>query len=216
MSEVALLEGRLPVADEYDLPAEAPLSRVRWRVDAGRAALLIHDMQAYFLRIYGDDSTLVGRLERRVLTLRSRCDELGIPVIYTAQRPHRNPRDRGLQADLWGPGMSAEGDDSEIVAALAPRENHAVLRKWRYSAFQRSSLEAMLLARGRDQLIITGVYAQIGCLLTAAGAFMRDIQPFFPVDAVADFCLSRHVAAAEYVGTHCGRTLTSLELLEQL
>ena len=216
MAEPGLAAGRLSVAQDYRLPRESPASRANWEIDASRTALLIHDMQNYFLSIYPDGSSVVGEVTDRILALRDRCDEVGVPVFYTAQIPHRDPRDRGLQADIWGPGMGGDGEDSEIVGALAPGSGHKVLRKWRYSAFQRSTLQPMLAARGRDQLIITGVYAQIGCLLTAADAFMRDIQPFLPVDAVADFSLRRHLAAVDYVGQHCGRTLTSAQLLERL
>ena len=57
-----------------------------------------------------------------------------------------------------------------MIAALAPDEDDTVLVKWRYSAFHRSPLEEMLKETGRDQLIITGVYAHIGCMTTATDA----------------------------------------------
>ena len=216
MAEPALVAGKLPVPEDYRLPGQSPACRVGWGVDASRAALLIHDMQNYFVGIYPEGSSLVRELTYRILAIRTRCDELGVPVFYSAQFPHRNPRNRGLQTDFWGPGMRDAGGNPEIVRSLAPQRGHEVLRKWRYSAFPRSGLESRMAAAARDQLIITGVYAQIGCLLTAADAFMRDIQPFFVVDAVADFSLRRHLAAVDYVGQHCGRTLTSSCLLERL
>lgn len=216
MSNPELTAGRLPTVAEYDLPSDVPPCRVTWKADPGRVALLIHDMQRYFLRVFPKGSSLVRRVSGNIRALRDRCDALGIPVFYTAQTPHRDSRDRGLQADLWGPGLGADPSDSDIIPPLVPGEGHEVLRKWRYSAFQRSALHPMMIARGRDQLIVTGIYAHIGCLLTAADAFMRDVQPFFPADAVADFSLQRHRSAVEYVGQNCGRTLLTSELLNSL
>ncbi len=100
-----------------------------------------------------------------------------------------------------------------VTAALAPDEADTVLVKWRYSAFHRSPLEQMLKETGRNQLLITGVYAHIGCMTTATDAFMRDIKPFFIADALADFTRDEHLMSLNYVAGRSGRVVMTDELL---
>ncbi|GAA1221749.1 hypothetical protein GCM10009675_50740 [Prauserella alba] len=198
----------LPKIEPYALPAagELPVSRVDWSVDANRAALLVHDMQRYFMRPFA--GAPIPEMTANIAALAATCRERGVPVFYTAQPATPPPGERGLQTDFWGQGMRAHVDDdphvADIVDELTPATDDTVLTKWRYSAFQRSDFAERLAAAGRDQLMITGVYAHIGCQATAQEAFMRDVRPFLVADAVADFSRDRHDQACAYVAGCCG------------
>lgn len=208
----------LPRIDAYDLPRsdELPAPRVDWRLDPARAALLVHDMQRYFVAPFPVGASPIAPAVGNVAALADGCRHAGVPVFYTVQRGGQDPRDRGLQRDVWGPGMGVGDEHEGVTPELEPEAGDLVLPKSRYSAFQRTTLEPMLRARGRDQLVVTGIYAHIGCLLSAADAFMRDIQPFFVADAVADFSRQKHDMAVAYVGGHCGVVTTTDTLLEVL
>lgn len=199
----------LPRIAPYALPAEAeiPASRAPWTLQASRAALLVHDMQRYFLRAYDLDAPPIPGLVANIASLIAAARGAGVPVFYTAQTGDQDRRDRGLQADLWGPGMSRRPEHQDILPALAPADGDFVLTKHRYSAFQRSNLEHLMRVRGRDQLIVCGVYAHIGCLLTAAEAFQRDIEPFFAADALGDFSREKHLAAIGWAASTCAVVL---------
>ncbi|WP_337061760.1 isochorismatase family protein [Kineococcus sp. G2] len=196
----------LPAVDGYPLPtsAEMPAPRVAWTLRPERAVLLLHDLQEHFLDAYGERSELRAQLLRTVRALRDACDRAGVPVVYTAQPAHQDPADRALLSDFWGEGLGRRPHRAGLVPELAPRERDTVLTKWRYSAFQRCDLAGVLASSGRDQLLVTGVYAGIGCQVTACEAFMRDVQPFLVGDAVADFDRARHDGALRWVADTCG------------
>ena len=179
-------------------------------------------MQRYFVRAFElerDGQTLPdAQINIAIANIRRLVDAAhvaNIPVYYTAQPPRQNPADRRLLTDFWGDGLQ-DDESAQILDELAPTEADTVLTKWRYSAFVRSPLEKQLKELGRDQLIISGVYAHIGCLTTALEAFMRDIQPFMVADALADFTEEEHRMACEYASGRCARVLDTAEVLAQI
>ncbi|MEV6738333.1 isochorismatase family protein [Streptomyces sp. NPDC051104] len=206
-----------PVAP-YDLPVEAltGADRTGWRPDPRRAALLVHDMQRYFLRPFRQDVPPLSVALPNAVLLRQTCASVGVPVLYTAQPGGMTEEQRGLLGAFWGPGMAAAPEDRLVVDELAPAAADRVLTKWRYSAFQRTPLLDLLHAAGRDQLIVCGVYAHLGCLITAVDAFSHDIQPFLVTDAVADFSAEDHRLAVSYAGRACAATPTTKQVVEDL
>ncbi|NJL85992.1 MAG: isochorismatase family protein [Leptolyngbyaceae cyanobacterium SM1_1_3] len=208
----------IPKISPYPMPtAEVfPLNRVDWRVYSERAALLVHDMQSYFLNFFDVQTSPIPDLMQSVMAVRDCCRSRGIPVLYTAQPTDQPEAERGLLNDFWGPGLGAHPEQAAIAEILQPAEGERVLTKWRYSAFQRTELHALLKQMGRDQLILCGVYGHIGCLMTACDAFMNDIQPFLVGDAIADFSLNHHHMAMNYVAQRCGMTVSRQELIDML
>lgn len=208
----------LPVILSYTMPSvsELPKNKVSWKPDPKRIVLLIHDMQKYFIDAFTAGESPMIELLANIQLLKTQCAELGIPIIYTAQPGGQPTAQRGLQQDFWGPGMNDGPTQKKIVEELLPKESDILLTKWRYSAFQKTNLRDILLQQDRDQLIVCGVYAHIGCLMTACEAFMQDVEPFFVADAVADFTLEHHTMALTYAAERCAVTISTNRLLDQL
>ncbi|WP_306359848.1 isochorismatase family protein [Nocardia sp. CC227C] len=207
----------IPPIAPYSMPTpeEVTANQVEWTVDPARTALLIHDMQQYFLAAYDTGAEPARTLIANIARLRNRCHELGIPVIYTMQPGNQHPSRRGILADFWGTGM-AHGPETEVIAELRPDDRDIQVTKWRYSAFQRTDLRELLGYYNRDHLVVTGVYTHMGCMLSAAEAFMSDVRPFLALDATADFSREEHLMALNYTARRCGAVLTTAELLHQL
>ncbi|MCC3767947.1 isochorismatase family protein [Streptomyces sp. UNOC14_S4] len=208
----------IPPIAPYPMPTEAdlPANTARWTPDPARAVLLVHDMQRYFLQPFAEGEAPVTDLVGNATALRDRCAALGIPVAYTAQPGGMSPEERGLLKDFWGPGMRLTPEHRAVADPIAPEPGDWVFTKWRYSAFFRTTLLDRMRSAGRDQLILCGVYANIGVLATAVEAFTHDIQPFLVADAVADFDATEHHRALDYAARRCAMVTTAASVLTAL
>lgn len=203
----------IPEIEQYPLPTagDLPENVAGWTASPDRAVLLVHDMQRFFVRPFPDG--MARELISNVSSLRERCVAAGIPVAYTAQPGGMTTEQRGLLRDFWGPGMRVSPADRQVVDELVPERDDWMFTKWRYSAFFRSDLLARMRAHGRDQLIVCGVYAHVGVLMTAVDAFTNDIQTFLVADAVADFSARYHRLAMDYAAQRCAVVTTTKEVL---
>ncbi len=206
----------IPPIEPYPLPSadDLPDNTADWSADPDRAVLLVHDMQRYFLRPF--PAPLREPLVRNAARLRERAAAAGVPVAYTAQPGGMTDEQRGLLKDFWGPGMRVHPADREVVEPLAPAPQDRVFTKWRYSAFFRSGLLEWMRGQGRDQLVVCGVYAHVGVLMTAVEAFTHDVRPFLVADAVADFSADYHRLAVEYAAQRCAVVTTTDAVVDQL
>ncbi|MBP2324998.1 isochorismate hydrolase [Kibdelosporangium banguiense] len=202
----------LATIEPYCLPTagELPDNIAGWDLDPGRAVLLIHDMQRYFMRPFPGvvAEPLVANCSRLVEFARGH----GMQVCYSAQPGGMDSEQRGLLKDFWGPGMRVDPADRQLVEPLAEQPGDWMLTKWRYSAFVHSDLLQRMRWAGRNQLVVCGVYAHVGVLMTAVEAFSNDIETFLVADAVADFSADHHRMAVSYAAQRCAVVKTTKEM----
>ncbi|MDC9592889.1 isochorismatase family protein [Xenorhabdus sp. IM139775] len=202
----------------YPLPgyADLPKSTANWFPDRHRTALLIHDMQKYFVDFFETETSPINGVISNIYMLLNIARNFNIPVFYTAQPGSMTPEQRGLLKDIWGEGMKSIDEHREVIPFLTPIKDETVLTKWRYSAFFKSNLLNHLRDLNRSQLIICGVYAHIGCLSTAIDAYSHDIETFFVSDAMADFSEEKHHMALKMAAEICAVVASTEQVIANL
>ncbi|MCS6815626.1 MAG: isochorismatase family protein [Cyanobacteria bacterium] len=200
----------------YQLPGAECLefNRLTWQLEPEQAVLLIHDMQNYYMRpLLRHNPETAKAIIANIATVKQICQQIGIPVVYTEQRP-LTVAQRGLLYDLWGPGMQGVDDEAAVVSDLCPVSGYTIV-KHKYSAFYNSTFAELLANLSRNQIIITGVYSHIGCMTTALDALMRDLKVFYVADAVGDFSLDFHLSSLKTIGNCCGQLCLTADLVAQ-
>ncbi len=180
------------------------------RLEAGRCALIIQDMQNDVVMDGGafaasgspqhcrDQNALpnVARLARR-------CRELGVPVIHV----HFLALPGGKGLTLNAPLFEAVLDNNALVrgtwgAAPAPgaevMDGDFVVEKNRMSAWEGTQLETILKATGRDMIIETGAWTNMSVEHTARTGADKGYVMVIPEDGCSTMNADWHRASINY------------------
>ncbi|NQT34190.1 cysteine hydrolase [bacterium] len=173
-----------------------PYNRHEMQLNTERAALLVIDMQDFFLDQSSPTYTCGGQailptLKRLIGAFRT----AGRPVIYTRHVHNPNLSDAGIM-EWWWDGMCLEGTpESEIHRDIAPLPDEKVILKHRYSAFYNTDLETVLRCLKIEDLVVCGLMTNLCCESTARDAYYRDYRIFFLADGTGTINEEMHLAS---------------------
>lgn len=169
-------------------------------LDYRKSALLVIDLQNAFIHekgtlgISGVDTRRLSAIVPPLARLIKRCQDTGIPVIWTMQEhfavDHNRARKKLLGHTARRKQVSALAGswDEQIIDELKPLADFDpafVIRKHRFGAFYETRLEMMLKMLGTQHLFVTGATTNACVETSIREAYLRDL------DVVAvDDCVS--------------------------
>lgn len=174
----------------------APFNQHQMQLNKEKAALLVIDMQRFFLDPASPTYTSGGpailpTLKRLIAAFR----QAGRPVIYTRHVHHPDRLDAGIM-EWWWEGMCIEGTpESEVHDDIAPLPKEKVVLKHRYSAFHNTDLETVLRCLKVEDLVVSGIMTNLCCESTARDAYYRDYRVFFLADGTGSINEEMHLAS---------------------
>jgi len=174
----------------------APFNTHRFKLETAKSALLIIDMQKFFLNPQSPSFTCGGKaiipnLQKLLAEFRKKRR----PVIYTCHVHHPSGCDAGIMK-WWWEGMCLEGSaESEVCEELAPAAGEKIIYKHRYSAFYNTDLETVLRCLVVQDLVIGGIMTNMCCESTAREAYYRDYRVFFSADGTGSINEEMHLAS---------------------
>jgi gluconolactonase len=180
------------------------------RLDAGRCALIIQDMQNDVVMEGGAfaesgspqhcrDQNCIANIAR----LAERCRALGVPVIHVHYLVDPGAPGMTLNAPLFegvvDAGALVRGSwGGAPVAGLEPQPGDHVVEKMRMSAWEGTALETILKAEARDILIETGAWTNMSIEHTARTGADKGYVMVIPEDGCSTMNADWHRASIDY------------------
>jgi nicotinamidase-related amidase len=194
-----------------------PYNQHAMQLNASKSALLVVDMQVFFLNPSSQTFTCGGEaILPNVGRLIHAFRQASRPVIYTRHVHHPDHLDSGIMG-WWWEGMCLEGSpESEVHPALAPLPGEKQVLKHRYSSFYNTDLETVLRCLKVEDLIITGVMTNLCCESTARDAYFRDYRVFFLADGTGSVSEELHLATLLNLAFGFAYVTTTDTMLSQL
>jgi ureidoacrylate peracid hydrolase len=196
-------------------------------IDPGRTALLVVDMQNYFVAERAPGEVPAARaIVVTINTLAATLRSLGVQVVWIKtdatralqdwSRHHRSvlhpqrARSRLAALDPQAPGFA-------LYPSMQYKAVDLHITKTHYSAFiaGSSDLESRLRSRGIDTLLIAGTATNVCCESTARDAAMLDYRVIMVSDANASWTDQEHTASLNTFVAFFGDVMSADEVARQ-
>ncbi|MGW1957761.1 isochorismatase family protein [Streptomyces sp. NPDC001920] len=190
-------------------PVMLPDDTTGWALDPARTALVVLNLQRRFVRTLEEQGGPVLQLLSNSGRLVSAARAANVPVIHSVPAGERGAAPHVRRSDT-----PDDGEGEVFAAPVEPRIGDTVITTRKHSAFARTRLDGRLRELKRDQVVIAGLFARVGVLMTAADAWVQDLEPFVVADAVADLSAGGHEFALEWVADTCGAVTSTDDVME--
>ena len=175
-------------------------SRRKWPRKPRKAALLVLDMQRFFLE---EGHALVPAGRSIIGPIGELLGKFKGPILFTKHVHDDNPDN--LMNVWWRD--SIKGRNAEIVDPIRSFAD-TILEKTRYSAFEGTDLTRRLRDDGVDSVLIAGILTDLCCETTARDAFMKGFRVYFLADCTATATQERHTASLRTISEGFGEVMT--------
>jgi len=199
------------------LTAIQPCNLHKFELDILHTALLIIDMQNYFIHESGNAFIRQAQeIVPNIQSLQKLFRMRSLPLIFTSH-VHKSPRYDGGNLTWWWNDFCQEGSfGARIFEDIKPLENEKLIQKHRYSAFEGTDLEITLRCLGITDLVITGVMSNLCCETTARYAFCKDFRVQFVADATATAHEEMHLSSLMNLAYGFAQVVKTEDVLDQI
>ncbi len=201
-------------AREFLEPVLSCRERKSWRLEPATAALLILDMQKYFLWPKSHAHVpSAPAIVPHIMSLRNAFESHHLPVIRT--RHLNDPNESGSMGTWWREVITMTNPLSALIPEFLGGEGQ-IITKTQYDAFFNTSLDRDLKRAGVKQVVIAGVMTHLCCETTARSAFVRGYEVFFTVDGTATYNRDFHRSSLLNLAHGFAIPMLTSEVLQQL
>ena len=180
-------------------------------LDLNRAALLVFDMQNYFLdrashAYIPSVETIIPSINSLIEVFNNKNSR----VVFTRHFDNNDPLDS--MKKMWRDSIIRDSELFKIDRRIN-KGNGIIIDKTKYSAFYGTGLDNYLRNNSVEQVVITGVHSHLCCESSARDAFLRNYEVFYVVDATATYLEQLHLGTLRAIAHGFGVCTTLEEII---
>jgi len=179
--------------------------------DVSRSALLILDMQNYFLSPSSHAHIpSAPAIIPNILSLIKKFTDAKRPIIFSQ---HINSVNSSGMMEYWWKDLIAPDSKQVQIIDNFNIDQGIILIKEHYDAFLETELDKLLQENDASNVVICGVMTHLCCETTARAAFMHNYKVFFTIDGTATYNRKFHEATILNLAHGFSRPVLCSELI---